>query len=480
MSFISLSFAVFFVLFVSLYHIVGRLKKIDVPAQQILLLSASFVFYAFADFRFVSFLLYIIAISYFGGLFSRNRILLATFLIADIAPLLFFKYAPRNWLTHIFFPLGLSFFTFQSISYIADCYTKKIEVEHNPLIVAQFVSFFPVISSGPIQRADKLIPQMKTVHHFDYDNATDGMKLFAWGLFKKLCIADRIAVYVNFVYGNVSEQYGLALLLATVLYSFQIYCDFSGYSDMAIGIARYIGFDAGKNFDHPYLSQSVGEFWRRWHISLSLWLRDYVYIPLGGSRVALPRIYMNIIITFLVSGVWHGSTWNFVIWGLLHGIYQCVGRAAKPVFEKARLPAWLKVVVTFCLVTFAWIFFRAENLSEAMIVIKKIFNIPNNYSDIIHFVQLRINHEIGIIGSINELFYLKEFGDFYKMMKLIVLIVTFCFVGYLCQRESGLKIIRTKPLVVRWILYSGFIFFTILLLLYNDFSYSTNFIYQNF
>ncbi|WP_197018242.1 MBOAT family protein [Treponema sp. C6A8] len=371
---------------------------------------------------------------------------------------MFFKYAPSNWLKGIIFPLGISFFTFQSISYIADCYTKKIEVEKNPFYVALFISFFPVISSGPIQRAGSLIPQLKTTHHFDYANATDGMKLFAWGLFKKLCIADRIAIYVNYVYGNASENYGTAIFLATILYSFQIYCDFSGYSDMAIGVAKYMGFDVGKNFDHPYLSQSVGEFWRRWHISLSTWLRDYIYIPLGGSRVALPRIYANLFITFLVSGLWHGSTWNFVIWGLLHGFYQCVGRAGKPFFEKRKLPSFIKIFITFCLVTFAWIFFRADNLQASGLIIIKITQVPLNLID---FISLK--GELGLKEAIRILFALNEnVGGFPSIIKIVIIIPFFLIISIATKHKDGLTIINERKCLIRWFYYSVFIFLIML------------------
>ncbi|MBQ4378122.1 MAG: MBOAT family protein [Treponema sp.] len=482
MSFISLTFSAFFLIFISLYHLASRLKKNAVFAQQILLLLAGFVFYGFADLHFLPFLLYVCALSYIGGIFCKKRVLLVIFILADLAPLLFFKYAPNGWRAHIIFPLGLSFFTFQSISYIADCYTKKIEAERNLLTVAQFISFFPVISSGPIQRAGNLIPQFKAVHHFDYDNATDGMKLFAWGMFKKLCIADRIAIYVNYVYGNAGEQYGLALLLATVLYSFQIYCDFSGYSDMAIGVARYMGFNVGKNFDHPYLSQSVGDFWRRWHISLSSWLRDYVYIPLGGSRVALPRIYANLFITFLVSGIWHGSTWNFVIWGLLHGFYLCVGRTMKPVFERMKIPSCLKVIFTFCLVTFAWIFFSAGSLPDSFIILKKQSHIPN---ELLHFSSMK--NEIGIKESLRTMFALvhNSCGGFTGMAKTFVLLGALFFSEILTLQKSGLEFLREKKTTVRWAIYLICLLFLLkklplTLSFETKEKYSTNFIYQNF
>ncbi len=399
--------------------------------------------------RFVPFLFYIIALTYLAGRLCKNRLLLAVFIIADLAPLLFFKYAPQESHTHLIFPLGLSFFTFQSVSYIADVYTKKIEAEKNPLTVALFVSFFPVISSGSIQRAGNLIPQLKTTHTFDYDNATDGMKFFAWGMFKKLCIADRIAVYVNFVYGNISDSHGLALLLATALYSFQIYCDFSGYSDMAIGCAKFFGFDVGKNFDHPYLSKSVGEFWRRWHISLSSWLRDYVYIPLGGSRVALPRIYLNLIVTFLVSGIWHGSSWNFVIWGLLHGAYQCAGRALKPLLEKAKIPSFVKIAVTFCLVTFAWIFFRASSLGEAFTVIRGILHVPD---DVLSLLSLK--NTLGIKEALKICFSLNAFGGGIRpIADLCIYLIVFIICSFTTQKTNGLMTIKKKPVVIRWIAY---------------------------
>lgn len=474
MSFISISFVIFFLIVVVLYHLTARVAKNPVLIQNILLLAASLVFCAFADFRYLPFLFYIIIVSYIAGRLCKNKTIFFLFLIADIAPLFAIKYCPLILHTHWIFPLGISFFTFQSVSYIVDTYTKKILSEKNFLNVALFISFFPVISSGPIQRAGNLIPQFQNVRTFDYNNATDGMKLFAWGMFKKLCIADRIAVYVNYVYGNVNDSYGLAILLATVLYSFQIYCDFSGYSDMAIGIARYLGFDVGKNFDHPYLSKSVGEFWRRWHISLSSWLRDYVYIPLGGSRVALPRIYLNILITFLVSGIWHGSTWNFVIWGLLHGAYQCIGRATKSFWERIKVPAIIRIFITFCLVTFAWIPFRAENLHEAGIVISKIVQVLQNISQF--FVM---KDESGVKEAIRTLLALNDdgFGGLSGIIKLFAILCIFIFCELKTQRRDGITLIKSKSLLIRWILYTLFVY---ILLFSINLSSNTEFLYFAF
>lgn len=474
MSFITFSFALFFILLAFLFYFASNLKKNALIFQQTFLFLASFIFYSSADLRFIPFLIYIIIISWCGGLFCKNRYSLIFFIALLISPLLFFKYAPIKLHSHIIFPLGLSFFTFQAVSYVVDCYKKTIAPEKNILIVAQFISFFPVITSGPIQRPKNLIPQLKTVHKFNYYNVTDGMKLFAWGLFKKLCIADRIAIYVNYVYGSASEQYGLALLFASCLYSLQIYCDFSGYSDMAIGISNFMGFDVGKNFDHPYFSKSIGEFWRRWHISLSTWLRDYIYIPLGGSHVALPRIYLNLFITFLISGIWHGSTWNFIIWGLLHGLYMCTGRVIKDFKEKLNTPVFIRIFITFCLVTFAWIFFRAENLHQAGLIIDKIFRIPEN---IINFVPMK--KQFGMTETIRMLFSLTNEActGFRGMASMILVIFIFSMCEIITYNNNGIAILKKNNIFVRWSLY--IIFFIFAFLNFTT-GISSNFIYNNF
>ena len=470
MSFISVTFFIFFSIFIIAYHIAGYFLKQSVLLQKLLLLAASIIFYLASDIRFLPFLIFSILISYFAGLLCKNKIIFFLFIIVDLIPLIFCKYNPA----HFIFPLGISFFTFQSISYIADCYTKKINAEHNILNVAMFISFFPVISSGPIQRAGNLIPQFNKIHCFDYEAATDGLKIFAWGMFKKLCVADRIAQYVNYVYSNANESYGLAVLMATILYSFQIYCDFSGYSDMAIGIARYIGFNIGRNFDHPYFSKSVGEFWRRWHISLSSWLRDYVYIPLGGSRVALPRIYLNLMLTFLVSGIWHGSTWNFVIWGFLHGIFQCIGRTSKSIWEKFNIPSFIRIFVTFCLVTFAWIFFRAENLQSAIIVLHKLCQIPEN---IIQFASFK--NDLGTADAIRKLFSIINIacGGFKGMSLTIFLLLIVLICELVTIKITGLDCIRKRNVIIRWGMYLSLLF---IIILFKLSSVSSSFIYNNF
>ncbi len=468
MSFFSISFLIFFLVIVGIYHLIPSIFKSEnhkVLMQQIILITASFIFYTIDDIRFIPFLMYVILISYFSTKFCRNKLLFWIFIILDLLPLLFCKYSPKHWI----FPLGISFFTFQSISYIVDVYTKKIEAEKNPLLVILFISFFPVISSGPIQRAGNLIPQLKKLHTFDYYDSSISLKFFAWGVFKKFVIADRLALYVNNVYSDVASQYGLALLLATILYSFQIYCDFSGYSDMAIGIARYLGIDVGKNFDYPYISKSVGEFWRRWHISLSSWLRDYIYIPLGGSHVKLPRIFINLIITFLISGIWHGIGWTFIIWGLIHGLFLCIERALRNNPLNAHIPAWIKIFITFSLVTFAWIFFHAKNISEAGIVFSKFFNIPNEISMLIH---MRLNHEVGIIGAIRKGFSDNGFLHSFEsrgfsnidtaLMSLLVMIIC----ELISLRQSGLIILNKIHVVLRILIY--FIFIVLLYVLISQ------------
>lgn len=476
MQFNSIVFAIFFFIFISLYYAASNLKKNAICFQRVFLLLASATFYAFADVKFLPFLAYSIAVSYFARTISgqgkKSKIIFMALVVADLAPLLFFKYAPKDWHKGIIFPLGLSFFTFQSLSYIFDCRSKKIEAEKSVLDVALFVSFFPVISSGPIQRAPNLMPQLKALHKFDYDNATDGMKLFAWGLFKKFCVADAIAVYVDYVYdGNtLFNQSGLALLSAAIFYAFQIYCDFSAYSDMAIGVARFMGFDAGKNFDHPYLAESVGDFWRRWHISLSTWLRDYVYIPLGGSRVALPRIYFNLLATFLVSGIWHGSTWNFVIWGLLHGLFQCAGRATKGFWEKAKLPPFVRIIITFCLVSFAWVFFRAATLNEALTIIKGFGKIPQ---DLANFLPM--TKSLGLKEALKTTLSID--GSFMSMLNRCAALLIFLCISYSTRKTNGLEMIKAKPAAIRWILYYAFA--VVIIFFYNT-GFVSNFIYSNF
>lgn len=276
----------------------------------------------------------------------------------------------------ILLPAGVSFYFFQSMGYLIDVYKGKVRAERHFGHYALFVSFFPQLLAGPIGRADALLPQLKAERHFDYDSASYGLKLMAWGYFKKLVIADTFAVTVNQVYDNCRSYVGLVFIITTVMYAIQIYCDFSGYSDIAIGCARLFGVELTTNFKSPYFSFSIREFWSRWHISLSTWFRDYVYIPLGGSRAGRIRHCLNLFITFLVSGFWHGSALTFLAWGAIHGLLQIIETFLYPK-RKAGAPArkkhWWQLPLTFCLVCLAWIFFRANSIQDALWILSRLF-----------------------------------------------------------------------------------------------------------
>lgn len=273
-------------------------------------------------------------------------------------------------------PIGISFFTFQSLGYLWDVYYGRIKSEKNFLDYALFVSFFPSIVSGPINKASLLLPQIKRVRpRFNYSKVVAGLKLLLWGMFMKVVVADRVALYVDTVFSHYENYSGLSCFVASLMYTTQIYVDFAGYSLMAIGVGKTLGFDLTENFRRPYLSYSVTDFWRRWHISLSTWLKDYVYIPLGGSRCSKLKNYSNILITFLVSGIWHGANWTFVVWGLWHGIFQCAEKALNE--QKCKygvIGKTIKIAVTFMLVNFAWIFFRMPTLEDAVNMIVRIFD----------------------------------------------------------------------------------------------------------
>ena len=284
---------------------------------------------------------------------------------------------------NIILPLGLSFYTFRGLSYVIEVYRGRQAPEGHPGILALYVMFFPQLLAGPIERPQNLLPQFREVHRFDAQQAVDGLKLMLWGLFKKMVIADRLAVFVGEVYGAPEAHSGLGLMLATVFFAIQIYCDFSGYSDIAIGSAQVMGFRLMTNFNRPYHAASLSEFWRRWHISLSTWFRDYLYIPLGGNRVAKWRWQLNLFITFLVSGLWHGAAWTFVIWGALHGFYLIFGIWTRGLREglarvtrldrHQTLRRALGLVWVFVIVCFAWIFFRAESLDQALYIVRHLF-----------------------------------------------------------------------------------------------------------
>lgn len=370
------------------------------------LLAASYYFYMSWNAKYGVLILFSTAINYLAAIMIHRartlrgrRLALISGLGGSLGMLFLFKY--YNFAVETFngisrylgngavlpyhsllLPVGISFFTFQTLSYTLDVYMGKREPEMHFGIFALYVSFFPQLVAGPIERSTRLLPQFHEVKRFRWENLWPGLQLIMTGLIKKVVIADRLAIVVNTVYGDIPGHTGLELALATVFFAFQIYCDFSGYSDIAIGTARILDFDLMKNFNRPYLSRSVGEFWRRWHISLSTWFKDYLYIPLGGSKGGESRTALNLLFVFIISGVWHGASFNFMIWGMLNGIYLVIERCWLDGIYK-RLDAWFpgnpvisgfRIGFTFALITFSWIFFRAPTLPDAFNVITSIFS----------------------------------------------------------------------------------------------------------
>ena len=362
--------------------------------RKIVLLLASYYFYMCWSTRYIWVIWGITLIDFVAGLQiekadepGRRRLYLGISLFCNVGLLIVFKYF--NFLTgsvrsasHLFglqydppllailLPVGLSFHTFQAMSYTIEVYRRRVPAEKKLLEYALYVAFFPQMVAGPIERPFELLPQFHHEPKVRFAEVRAGMAQALWGLFKKMVLADNVADFVKLIYDQPQQYNGAALVLATVLFSIQIYCDFSGYTDIALGLARMMGYELRINFMQPYFSQSIGEFWRRWHISLSTWFRDYVYIPLGGSRVSLPRRYANVMVTFLISGLWHGANWTFVAWGFLHGFYLIVAQAVGPLqFNRwPQVQAFCKTVLTFGLVTYAWIFFRANSLHDAWFV----------------------------------------------------------------------------------------------------------------
>jgi D-alanyl-lipoteichoic acid acyltransferase DltB (MBOAT superfamily) len=396
MLFHSLQYALFLPCVVAAYWLVPH------RFRWILLLLASYTFYASWRLGYVLLLIASTLVDYAVGRGlaatadrRRRRGLLLLSLALNLGLLFFFKYwnffgtslgAASRWLGagleiplhDVLLPLGISFYTFQSLSYIIDVYRGTIPAERHLGYYAVFVSFFPQLIAGPIERAGHMLPQYKKPKRFRDASLVHGLQWILWGLFLKVVVADNLALYVNGVYEHVHEFRGLPLLLATEFFAFQIFADFAGYSAIAIGSADLLGIQLMENFRRPYLSFSVTEFWRRWHISLSNWFRDYVYIPLGGNRVPFPQQLMNIFITFLLSGLWHGANWTFILWGCLHGFYliaeRIIGRAFPRTAEPGLLMRILKIVVTFHLVAFAWIFFRADSIGDALYVVTHLWS----------------------------------------------------------------------------------------------------------
>lgn len=405
MLFNSIDFAIFLpVVFFLYWFVVNKNLKF----QNTLIVLVSYVFYGWWDWRFLSLIIFSTVVDYLVGQKLRTehqpinrKVLLWLSIIVNLGFLGFFKYYNfflDNFLDaftlfgaqikanslNIILPVGISFYTFQTLSYTIDVYKKKLEPSQDFMAFSAFVCFFPQLVAGPIERATNLLPQFYKRRTFEYHKAVDGMRQILWGLFKKVVIADNCAVYANHAFNNSADLNGSTLLVGAIFFTFQIYGDFSGYSDIAIGTSRLFGFDLKKNFATPYFSRDIAEFWRRWHISLSTWFRDYLYIPLGGSRGGIWQKIRNTFIIFIVSGFWHGANWTFIIWGALNAVYFLPLLLTKRnrnnlgvISDGKLLPSFREffaMLTTFTLTVFAWIFFRAENLNHAFIYIGGIFS----------------------------------------------------------------------------------------------------------
>ena len=397
MFFNSIDFAIFLpIVFILYWFVTAQHLKL----QNLLLVGASYFFYAFWDWRFLSLIVFSTVLDFIVGLLlekennqGRRKLYLLISVVVNLGFLGFFKYfnfflenfievyslfgmSLRASSLQIILPVGISFYTFQTMSYTIDVYRKNLKPTKNFIAFSAFVSFFPQLVAGPIERAAQFLPQFYVKRKFDKENAVRGLRQILWGLFKKVVIADNCAVYANEIFNNYPDYSGSTLILGAVFFTFQIYCDFSGYSDIAIGTSRLFGFNLMKNFSYPYFSRDIGEFWRRWHISLSSWFRDYLYIPLGGSRGGVLSKIRNIFIIFIVSGFWHGANWTFVIWGALNAIYFLplllreknrgnmgivASESSLPSFKELR-----QILFTFSLSVFAWIFFRSDSIGDSL------------------------------------------------------------------------------------------------------------------
>ena len=403
MLFNSLAFLVFAPLFlVAFFQTSGKTRLW-------LCLLGSYLFYGWWDWRFLVLIVFITGVNFFAGLAldredrpARRKALLGTSVAASLGLLAVFKYfdffvgsfvamlggfgLTFNFNTlGIILPVGISFYTFQAMSYTIDIYRRRIELERSPVRFATFVAFFPQLVAGPIVRAGTLLPQLKEDHPFDFDRFVSGFGLMLWGYIQKAAIADSLAQMVDVRFASPEAHSSLSLIIGILFYTFQIYCDFAGYSNIAIGFARILGFDFGRNFNRPYFSASFAEFWHRWHISLSTWLRDYLYIPLGGNRYGVSKTYRNLMLTMLLGGLWHGPNWTFVVWGFLHGLYLVIQRLTAGLL--GRLVGFLHVprtvtnavaiALVFLLTSLTWVFFRAQTLGDALYMFERIASFDN-------------------------------------------------------------------------------------------------------
>lgn len=502
MLFNSFSFLVFFPVVVGIYFILPKKVK------QFWLLIASYYFYMNWNAVYAVLIFGITVVGYVGGLLLQRaedrkteanaakvrrdrRLCMAVCAVLSLGLLFAFKYlgfatdninrllqlaGSRMQIQMPFslvLPVGISFYTFQALGYVIDVYRKEVPVEKNFFRYALFVSFFPQLVAGPIERSKNLLKQLEKPTKFDYDSAKNGLLLMLWGYFEKMWIADRVAIVVDNVYENYGNYSAGMIILATFLFSIQIYCDFGGYSHIAIGAAQVLGIRLMDNFRQPYLARNIKDFWARWHISLSTWFRDYLYFPLGGSRCSKPRAYANLMITFLVSGLWHGASWNFVVWGGINGLYQVIGRMTKDIRMKARAALHIRedalglrvfqMLVTFLLASFAWLFFRADGIGHAITLIR--YSIANGV-----LLQQFTDGTIFMLG-------LSRLGVWQVALSLIVLLI----VDILHERGLSLRsVVAKRKIVVRWMIYLITVLAFLVLIIQNYGRPAAEFIYFQF
>lgn len=481
MLFNSISFFIFLIIVFVLYW--KTIEKSVVFGKTILLLS-SYIFYGWWDWRFLILILVSSTSDFIIGkiLFNSNKeskrkTLLILSIVINIGILFVFKYfnffidsfknitgiisSENHWSAlNVILPVGISFYTFQTLSYTIDIYKRKIAPANSALTFFTFVAFFPQLVAGPIERAKSLIPQFEKKPVFSFSQATSGLKLILWGLFKKMVIADQLSVIVDSVYANPGYFNGLEIFFATFLFGFQIYCDFSGYSDIAIGIARLFGIELMTNFRTPYFATSFKDFWRRWHISLSSWFRDYLYIPLGGNKKNTIKWVRNILLTFVISGLWHGASVTFLIWGLLHGILFIAERFVSPIFRfNKKLKNALGFIVTFLLVNFGWLFFRSDSWGQIKILFQKIFT--GFSTDCNSFLQLLWNS-----GKLSE-----------PGRMLLFVFPLFILLEILIGKRTFADLLIGSPKIIRWSFYNLII---LLILFFGVLNSAPQFIYFQF
>jgi alginate O-acetyltransferase complex protein AlgI len=488
MLFNSVEFSIFFPIVTILFFIFPQ------RFRWALLLFASCFFYMFFIPIYIFILIITIFIDYFAGIWiyktqerKKKKHILLLSIFANVGVLVIFKYynfivENINIVSHsishhsilpiwnIILPIGLSFHTFQAMSYTIEVYRGRQKPERHLGIYALYVMFYPQLVAGPIERPQNMLHQFHERKKFEFENVRSGLVLMAWGLFKKVVIADRLAFFVNNTYNDPFQSRGIPLITSTIFFAFQIFCDFSGYSDIALGSAKCMGFTLMNNFDRPYRSTSFGEFWQRWHISLSTWFRDYVYFPLGGNRVSQWRWYLNIMIVFMLSGIWHGANWTFVFWGFLNGIYFVIeNRFQKmtPSLQKVHglMMTLLKRSIIFLFITFSWIFFRAQNLGSAFYIIKHLFsNIPE---------QIRL-----IVSNRNysrmELLYINQSSK--EFLVAIFSIAAMIVIHSLQKKDRIDDWIKKKGIVFRWSFYYAIVLAFIFFGIFNR----TGFIYFQF